>query len=288
MGIEVKVLADSIAPCGKRLITYEAKYPRAIHSEIMTHRMLTKSSASSRAIPVQKMIERVMKDPWIPEHIGKNQRGMQAAEQVSEDERVAAVQVWLRARDAAVDHALKLVELGIHKQVVNRLLEPWMYIVVVISGTEWNNFFALRDHEAAEPHFQELARGMRAARKSSTPVPLKAGEWHLPYVEPWDRGVLWDRVRKDDCSHLEMCARHDNLLVRVSVARCARVSYLTQDGRRDHDEDLALHDRLLVQRPLHAAPAEHVAMALDTDAASGNFRGFLQYRKTLPFECVEG
>ena len=221
----------------------------------------------------KSLIERVMQDPWIPEHIGKNQKGMQAKEQVSEEERVAAVSVWLRARDAAVDHAFKLVELGIHKQVVNRILEPWMWITVIISGTEWNNFFALRDHEAAEPHFQVVARKMRLLRDVSMPRVLSAGDWHLPLVD-FDDEVDRSLSPED--------------LIKVSVGRCARVSYLTHDGRRDPQEDIRLHDELLMKRPLHAAPAEHVAMTLAEPIPSGNFYGFKQYRKTLPFENVPG
>lgn len=319
--ITARILADSLAPCGERLTTMEWTYPRAIHSEIMTHRALTKSSASSRAIPVEKLIQRIIDDPWIPMYIGANQKGMQAGEELSPVARSLATMEWLRARDNAVASARLMIDWGAHKQVVNRLLEPWMHITVIVSGTSWTNFFGLRDHPMAEPHFQHLARAAKEAMASSAPKRLKTGEWHLPLIHDEDREAL---------------SVAD--LVRVSVGRCARVSYLTHDGRRDHAADIELHDRLVVQQPAHAAPAEHVAQALDwpswydewpayfveplgggaqvsalqdaviamrhsgqlpqeetlyAEAAlaymrSGNFLGFRQYRKTLPNEHIGG
>lgn len=267
MAFECKIAADSLAPCGARLTTYIVSYPRAIHSEIMTHRILSKSSASSRAIPTEKLIQRVLDDPWIPDYIGKNQKGMQAGDELSDVARRNAVEEWLRCRDRAVDSARFLAETGVHKQVVNRLLEPWMWITVIISGTEWDNFFGLRTHEEAEPHFQHIARMMRDARDASEPKKLAAGAWHLP--------LIFDEDRKDKDSFLRW--GYDNseiapdpikelitkILVKVSVGRCARVSYLNHEGKRDLQADIDLHDRLMVQRPLHAAPAEHVAQAMD-------------------------
>jgi hypothetical protein len=273
MSFAVKILADSLAPCGKRLVTYQATYPRPIHSEVLTHKMLSRCSASSRAIPVAKMIQRVVEDPWIPSYIGANQKGMQAGEELSEEDRAGAVAEWLDARDGAVETAWSLVARKVHKQVINRLLEPWMWITTIISATEWNNFFALRDHEAAEPHFQHLARMMRAAREESIPRVLRTSEWHLPMID-FDDEI--DRTLSQED------------LIKISVARCARVSYLTHEGRRDPQDDIRLYNDLMVKRPLHASPAEHIAMALDTEECSGNFIGFRQHRKMLPFENVPG
>ncbi len=256
MAFECKIVADSLAPCGARLTTFVVTYPRAIHSEIMTHRMLTKSSASSRAIPTEKLIQRVMEDPWIPDYIGKNQKGMQAGDELQGQDREIAEYLWREARNNAVRTAETLNKRGVHKQVINRLLEPWMWITVIISGTEWENFFGLRCHEAAEPHFQHLARMMKAEKEASKPKELSAGEWHLPFVfdEDYEAAIL----RNPQFPMLAM-----EYLVKVSVGRCARVSYLNHEGKRDLQADAELHDRLMVQRPLHAAPAEHVAMALD-------------------------
>jgi thymidylate synthase ThyX len=291
MSFNVRVLADSLAPCGKRLTTMEWTYPRPIHSEIMTHRALSKNSASSRAIPTEKLIQRVLDDPWIPDYIGVNQRGMAPGDELTGSERSEAVSTWIAARDEAVKHARYLLSLGVHKGVVNRLLEPWMWITIIVSATEWPNLFALRLDKMAEPHFQHLARLAKAAMDASVPKVLASGEWHLP---------LWadNAGQSDDESELD---RHIGTLsdvtglreeiarafrVKISVGRCARVSYLTHDGRRDLNEDAGLHDRLIVQRPLHASPAEHVAQALDTLEWSGNFCGWRQYRKTLPHENI--
>ncbi len=293
MAFSVKVIADSIGPSGKRITTWEATYWRGIHSEILTHRMLSRSSASSRAIPVEKMIQRVLDDPFIPEHIGKNQKGMQAEEQLPERARVAAVDTWLRARDAAVEHARHMLELGVHKQIANRLLEPWMWITVIITATELNNFYALRCHPAAEPHFQQLAYGMRDTQRASTPVPLVAGSWHRPYIDYVEDyaaviGLERDGAQRTDAEKVHDVVAAGELLNKISVGRCARVSYLTHDGRRDIREDIALHDRLVVQEPRHAAPGEHVAQALATDERCANLFGWRSYRMRLPRESVPG
>lgn len=288
MAFECRVEADSLAPCGARLTTFVVTYPRAIHSEIMTHRMLTKSSASSRAIPTPFLIDRVLLDPWVPEYIGKNQRGMQAGEMLAEDQRVLAVQDWLDLRDNAVEKARRLHARGVHKQIVNRIIEPWMWITVVISGTDWDNFFGLRCHEAAEPHFQHIARMMQEAYISSVPVVLGAGRWHLPFVSREDILTIQEqqyyeipldqRVEKMQAESTQRGQFADygkagchlwEALIKISVGRCARVSYLNHEGKRDFQADIDLHDRLLVQRPLHAAPAEHVAQAMDWPVGFG-------------------
>ncbi len=278
MSFSVKVIADSLGPSGKRITTWEVTYWRGIHSEILTHRMLSRSSASSRAIPVEKMIQRVLADPFIPEHIGKNQKGMQAEEQLPERERVQAVDTWLRARDAAVAHVQHILTLGVHKQIANRLLEPWMWITVIITATELNNFYALRCHPAAEPHFQQLAYGMRDTQRASVPMLLNVGQWHRPYID----------YSEDSATLMGDAAEITEALNKISVGRCARVSYLTHDGRRDVREDIALHDRLVVQEPRHAAPGEHVAQALATDERCANLFGWRSYRMGLPKESVPG
>lgn len=282
MGFSARILADSLAPCGKRLTTIEATYPRPIHSELLTHRLLSKSSASSRAIPVERLIQRIIDDPWVPMYIGANQKGMQAGAELPEDERRHAVTEWsYTARDNAVASARYLASIGVHKQVVNRLLEPWMWITVLISATEWDNFFGLRLHKDAEPHFQHIARLMKDAMDGSTPRKLAVGEWHLPLIDLEDRAAVWtwitgrpmpdswSDVRRAFSAHISsravdtMLDTFEEALVKISVGRCARVSYLTHDGKRDLAEDQKLHDRLMVQQPLHASPAEHVAKALD-------------------------
>jgi len=275
MGFSVKVLADSLAPCGQRLTTMEWTYPRPIHSEIMTHRDLSKNSASSRAIPPEKLIERILADPWVPEYIGVNQKGMAPGEELTGEARTAAVDAWLGARDIAIAHARELIRLKVHKGVVNRLLEPWMWITIIISGTEWPNLFALRLDKMAEPHFQHVARMAKAAMDASTPRKLVAGEWHTPLVASEDIPLVTDYVAAkvgqfglteigitgEIPKDVEKLAQET--LVKVSVGRCARISYLTHEGKRDIKEDVRLHDDLIVKRPLHASPAEHAAQAMD-------------------------
>jgi hypothetical protein len=164
-----------------------------------------------------------------------------------------------------------LWKLGLHKQIANRILEPWMWITVIISATEWSNFFALRDHPDAQPEIALLAAMMRSAYAASEPRRLRAGEWHLPLVDDPEA----QRIRS-------LCLDPRA----VSAGRIARVSHLTHDGRRDFYEDVKLHDRLRGALPPHMSPFEHVAMALDTIEQSGNFYGFRQYRKEIPNECV--
>lgn len=266
MEISAKVIADSRAPCGARLATMVWTYPRRIHSEIMTHRMLTKSSASSRAIPQDRMLAMIEADPCLPISWGKNQSGMQQGEDVDETTALAAEGVWLRARDNAIHSARAMQKLGLHKQIGNRLTEPFMWITVIVSATEWDNVWGLRCHPAAEPHFQDLARKARTALEASEPRMLGAGEWHLPFIDDEDMQPLRDYIHPhreyhNNVSTLAKAARE--LAVKVSMARCARVSYLNHEGKRDIGSDLALFDKLVGSDPKHAAPSEHVAQALD-------------------------
>lgn len=308
MAITVKVLADSLAPCGKRLTTMEWKYPRSIHSEIMTHRMLSKNSASSRAIPTEKLIQMVLDDPFIPEYIGANKSGMQAGEELSDHLKASARELWLMGRDSAVGTAKALLAMGVHKQVVNRIIEPWMWITIIVSATEWDNVWGLRCHPMAEPHFQKLAYMARDAMAASTPKELREGAWHLPLVHEEDGlaigrfaaeraipgeaervalGLYGDRILSAD-QKVRLITEMERATIKISVGRCARVSFLTHEGKREIEKDIELHDRLVVQEPLHASPAEHVAQALAEPTRSGNYIGWLQYRKTLPNENIGG
>lgn len=266
-----KVLADSTNCCDNRLTTMELTYPRCVHSEFMTHRMFSRNAASSRAIPVEKMIEQVERDPFIPIHWGKAQKGMQAYEVLDEYGQFHSERMWLATRDATVHSVRYLLGLGLHKQIANRLLEPWMWITVIATGNEgaWNNFFALRCHHEAEPHIQKIAEMAREVRRQATPQKLSDGQWHLPLI-----GFEGD----------ELLSVEDQ--VKVSVGRCARVSYLTMNGVRDTLKDVELHDRLLASK--HFSPFEHVAQhsySWIPDDESGNLgKGWTQYRKTLKGE----
>lgn len=304
MTIEAKIIAHSRAPWagykgeydgfydnGQEIITFQLKYPRFIHAELMTHRLFSRNASSSRAIPVKRMIQDIIDDTAMPIHWGKNQPGMQAHEQhdalisfegcehMEIEDREGA---WFEARNRAIEIAQAFDAAGYHKQIVNRILEPFMHISVVVTATNFDNFYWLRRHPDAQPEIKALADAMWEVQQASTPRLLRAGEWHTPYVRDEERDVL----DTDD-------------LLKISVARCARVSYLTHDGRTpDHVEDMKLYERLVGSTPLHASPAEHQAkadsasfdagglcMVWDNPHLSGNFDGgWVQYRKTLPDE----
>jgi len=272
--INVKIIADSIAPNNCRLITMQWTYPRFIHSEIMTHRKLSKNSASSRAIPLKKMIERVQKNPVFPIHWGKNQKGMQASEELELEQKLNAAEQWMAARDAAIIKAIELEHIGIHKQIGNRLLEPWMWITIIVSATNFENLFALRCHPAAEPHFQNLAYKVRNEIDNSKPTNLNWGEWHLPLYGV-NGGMPADYLEDNAGEYLKPA--------QISAGRCARVSYLTHDGKRDIKEDIRLYEQLSNSVPLHASPFEHPAKAVDPNNNKldwGNFDpGWFQFRK---------
>lgn len=231
--IVVKIVEDSISN-GNRLVTYCWEYPRMIHSEVMTHRVMSRNAASSRAIPAAKLRQRITDNPAAPVHWGQNQAGMQAGAEISDVE--AAKSWWLRGRDLMAAHHAEGEKLGLHKQIVNRVIEPWMTIALVVSMTDHANFFFLRNHHAAEPSIQIVAKLAWEAFNNHAPTQVAVGDWHLPYVDE-DRGMY-----------------HPDFLSKLSAARCARVSYLTHEGTRDVAKDIELHDRLVGQGedPMHA------------------------------------
>lgn len=257
---ECEVLADSVGSSGKRLTTVIVTYPRFVHAEMLTHRMFSRNSASSRAIPNEKLRERVVRDPAMPVWWGKNQAGMQAREELSGGEIDAARRTWLNARDAMLATSQALADGGLHKQLCNRLIEPWMGITVIISATEWNNFFCLRCHEDAQPEIRVAAEGMQRAIWASIPESIGDGGWHLPLTTDAERQML---------PHVK--------LIELSVARCARVSYLTHDGQRDYEADHELYRRLANSG--HWSPFEHVASPyVNAATRCGNFIGWHQHR----------
>jgi len=285
--IEAKIVADSIVN-GKRIITYVLTYPRFIHSEFMTHRMISRNASSSRAIPVKKQIQMVMDNPAIPLAFTKNQKGMQGGEILDDKAHELAVSTWLNARDAAARLASDLADLEVHKQYANRLLEPFAHITVVATATDWENFFALRIHPAAQPEIHALAKAMYNAREKSVARILKPGMWHLPFVDETAMDEIKERFQIDCLQESEAAI---DLAIRRSVARCARVSYLNHDGSSTTiAQDLELYERLLGNVPIHASPAEHQAKARPWYLSwmrSGNFKGWVQYRKTLKHENIE-
>jgi len=280
MTIEAKVIAHSISRANKEIMTMQLKYPRFIHSEFMTHRVFSRNASSSRAIPISRMIKAIEDDTAMPIHWGKNEPGMQAHEESKscvtldfEDPfKVTNEEAWLYARDSAIEYAQAFGDAGYHKQIVNRLLEPFMHIEVIVTSTEWSNFYGLRNHPDAQPEIKMLASVMYDAHKASTPRQLDYCQVHLPYI-----------------TNLEEQFTPVNELVKMSVARCCRVSFLNHDGSEpDKKKDFELYDRLVVAKPVHASPTEHVARALiDPTDRSGNFIGWHQHRQDVPFNVIE-
>jgi thymidylate synthase ThyX len=277
-----KILLDSIGPSGKRITTFELRYPRFVHAELMTHRLFSRNSASSRAIPIERLIAQVVDEPAMPVWWGKNQAGMQAREELTGEALGHARRVWLAGRDEAVATCRALASYGAHKQIANRLIEPWMFITVLVTATEYDNWFGLRDHPDAQPEIAWIARLMREARDLHEPAIRRAGEWHLPLLDQAipggaDCGESWD---------LEVAGRSVEDLKLISAGRCARVSYLTHDGKRDVDADIALARRLATSG--HWSPFEHVAQAMREPIPSGNFVGWKQFRKEFQNEHIGG
>lgn len=263
--IEARIIADSVTPREHRLTSFILTYPRFIHSELMTHRMFSRNAASSRAIPISRMITSVIREPAMPVSWGQNGKGMQAGKELSGWRRSAVVAIARGMRFQNAAGVWMMSKLGAHKQVSNRYLEPWAHMTTIVTATEFGNFFNLRAHKDAQPEFQELAFKMLAEHLKSLPRRLKFGDWHLPFA---------DKYLEEGPSTAQ--------LLKIVTARCARISYMNFEGDIDHEKDYELHDSLL--RAGHVSPFEHAAMAADTDEFSGNFRGYIQYRKTLANE----
>jgi hypothetical protein len=268
--ISAKVICDSKSPQGVRITTMELEYPRIIHSEFMTHRVFSRNAASSRAIPVAKMLERVRLNPAMPVSWGKNQAGMQAGEEHNAlicvpslhppEENYGREQLWSMAASDAAAYSEAFAQAGYHKQVANRLTEPFQWMRTLVTSTEWDNFFDLRDHPDADPTFQALAAAMREAMKGSAPVER---EYHLPYIT------------EEEFSLYQM-----HVIFKVSANRCKRVSYFNFGGAQvPIADEVAGFNEMAGGKPLHASPLEHPAVAMCDDEYSGNFRGWHQFRQ---------
>lgn len=359
--IQAKIVADSINIQGDRLTTLEVVMPRYILAELNTHRMLSKNSASSRAIPFSKMVKEIEESPFIPYAWQKDHKGMQGTEYLTGEGNVGDINYkaraernWLKARDFAVEQARYLNGIGVTKQLVNRLLEPFMYHKVLISATEWDNLFNLRcpryqirdcnaEHSKifksrkellkyfkemdelyynklinysridwlninkgqADIHMMFLAEAIYDAMNESTPRELKEGEWHIPYgdnLNEIDITQVWTKL-----STKENVISITELKAKISIARCARLSYQTLGDNPviDYEADLKLYDNLYKSK--HASPFEHVAKAMTESEYNDythtkpeddyeenyykgkkvekgwcrNYRGFIMYRELL-------
>ena len=253
------VIADSISPEGKRITTFELVYPRYIHSELMTHRAFSRNAASSRATPLSVTVNEVANDPVFFDYVGANQSGMVAGDELPPEKVEAFRREWealgLYVADTVADWGRRY---GIHKQTLNRALEPWSRIRTLVTATEWDNFFTLRLAEDAQPEIRNLAKVMDAAMMHSV---ITESYLHLPYISE-DEFCVEDRVDWE----------------LISAARCARVSYARLDGKStDYDADVKLAERLL--RSKHFSPFEHVALA--EEGRHANFVGWQSYRNVI-------
>lgn len=267
------IVADSFGEQKIRLTTIEVTLPKMVVAEFNTHRTLSRNSASSRAIPVERILAAVQSDPVIPE-FGLNGPGMQAREVLGGEVAERALSAWLAARDRAVVNAQAMLAAGVHKQVTNRLLEPWMFTTIVATGDEdaWSWFFKLRCDPAAQPEIRTAAVMMRAVVEASTPREI-GDRWHLPYIYDGDEWPLSDHLRErgiDPLIHL------DHFLARLSAARCARISYLRQHDPRPVEDELAMTDRLISMG--HWSPLEHQARSRRHETQVGNLSGWRQLR----------
>jgi len=352
MPFNATVLARSVSPDGYEICTFEATYPRIVHSELMTHRDFSRNSASTRAIPLSNQLKNLLENPFIPEKFGINQPGMQAYNHLAGLKHDRAVELWLRGRDRAVTTVIELIlgtelaeqilhyksdrefvpakvllekfdqimaevpkstdeidydttnVLNVHKQLAGRGLEAYMWHTVVITSTEFANFYALRDHPEAQGEIATIARLMRKAHSAATPRVLNYGDWHTPYVQPDEFEDVFDAIR-------------------ASAARAAAASYNRQHAKKSPEEEFARYDSLRTGG--HMSPLEHQATPFSerelrarkaakkasqliikelytedgaTDSAeltgpllaterllfSGNLRGFTQHRKQIPGE----
>lgn len=304
--ISAEIVADSINPAGDRVTTFLLTYPRFIHGELMTHRLFSRNSASSRAIPFKTMVESISVDPFIPIAWQRDHKGMQGTEYFEDFEEIYELEKeWLFAREEAVSYAISMNSRGCTKQLVNRLLEPFAWHTVLVTATEYDNFFELRcpklyhaasgltynslkdwnnvdteiqwnglscmhpeNTSGAEIHIQALAECMWDTMNDTAPNMLESGEWHIPFGDKIDTDELHDYgiVERDNDYDI------DNLKIAVSTARCARLSYMTFDGEINYEKDIELHDMLLESK--HFSPFEHcckVPNAKELSSISGGF-----------------
>jgi len=302
--IKATIIADSVSPKGVRLTTFEIEYPRFILAELNTHRMLSKNSASSRAIPSKSLHEHILQHPARPVFWGKNQPGMKAKEALEPDFAERAEKLWDAAIHSSILYSGEMASLGLHKQIANRPVELGMTMKTVVSGTEWNNLWHLRDHEDAQPEFAALAKAMRAEYDNSTPVLLSPDEWHLPYIDMY-RSAVGSTLHYLSQNGEELSLEDARI---ISASCCAQVSYRKSDD--NIDKARKIYKQLIESTPAHASPVEHQATPMPTRYAageysrdwpkgishqdrdgnywSGNFKGWIQFRKLIPNEQLPG
>lgn len=285
MKINAKVIKDSVSPTGIRLTTIEATMHRFVLAEFNTHRVFSRNSASSRAIPVEKTLANVSGSPALPLVWACEQPGMQGGTELEGFDLEDAQRLFEDVHSYTIDKIASYLIMHpekssrLHKSLINRLLEPFMYQVVVVTSTEWEGFFEQRCHPDAQPEIRAVANAMRDAYNKSLPSIVHIGEWHLPYIDIED-------MREAEKAQFELNMSVQNILQRQSVARCARVSTLAHDGKKSIEADLNLFNRLVTAKPPHASPLEHVATpaswyVVKENDTLGNFNGWHQLRHRI-------
>ncbi len=269
-----RVIADSISPAGARITTlliYD--YWKLLVAEFNTHRACSRNSASSRAIPTDRFIQRILEKPFVPRHWGKNQKGMAAGAPLPQEDQDANDRDWLEARDTMLAIARRIQARGTHKQNPNRLLEPFMLTEIQVTATDWSNLLGLRTETMpdgtpmAEPHFYDAAKGILDALNASQPKLVLMGQWHLPWVNT--DAIDW----RDEAAV--------NAGKYTSGARTGRTSYLTHEGKATTAEEDEIRCKAFITDG-HFSPLEHQATPLRlANARSGNLRGWTQWRKTF-------
>lgn len=285
MTFNATIIKDSISPENIRITTFHLRYWRAIHSELMTHRVFSRNARSSRAVPSRVLLT----EPIFIPQFGMNKPGMQSDILASPQLQAKWSHEWQQLADICREHVERWSAEGMHKQHANRPLEWFGWIDVLVTSTYWENFFTLRISDYAQPEFNELALAMRDEMRASKPQLLQPGEWHLPYITKEDEDFA-DSLATSGRTRLEY-------LLKLSTARCARLSYVPFDGNADYEAEVARYKKLVVSQPVHASPAEHQATP-DHPVALGNsgkwknpelhanFNGWIQHRQLIPNESV--
>ncbi len=261
--ITAKIILASQSANQHEIYTYVLKYPRFIHPQLMTHRVFSRNVSSSRAIPTEKMTRTAIVSNIRPVAWESERTGMSPGRTLTDSNGISADMIWDDARNSAMHYAQQLSDLGVHKQWANRILEPFLPVTTIVTATDFTNFFNLRLSHEAQGEIQELAEKMLAEKMAVPPTWVSPGEWHIPFIREEEEGLELDTK------------------MRISVARCARVSYKTPDNDMYStiERDMALWDRL--QKSCHWSPFEHQAMALASSVRVANFSGWVQYRQLV-------
>ena len=281
-----KIIADSVSPRGSRVTTMEATLHRFVLSELNTHRVFSRNSASSRAIPVEKQLAAFTDDPWYPVEWPAEQRGMQGGNELEGEELADAKKLLEDIHDFTANAVSEYLNAHpeksnrLHKSLINRVYEWGQSHKVIITATDWDGFWEQRCSPLAQPEIRVVAEQMQAAYNGSTPTPLDYGDWHLPYIDNEDYDAAVQLIDYVPYNWEEEEHRDEVIetIKQVSSARCARVSYLTHDGVRSIEKDIELYERLTSARPWHASPLEHVATPSPATDTPGNLRGWSQFR----------